>query len=273
LEPAGLPELATARLTWQPDATGTYATAPAQASAELKASLRAAFLRAGEEPRFGLGVCPVAAVEAIFFDMDATAILEESLVEIARLADLGVEVERITRRAMAGELDFQAALRARVALLAGRDATLLDEVRARLTPAPGLREIVSAARQRGLPVFLVSGGFHELADEFGRAVGFTSVHANRFGIADGKFTGEVVGPIVDAEGKRAWVERLCAKHRLDPARVAAVGDGANDLPMLQAVGVAVGFCPKRVLWPHLDALNATGDHRFLGPLLFGASWP
>jgi phosphoserine phosphatase len=264
-----LPHLHGRELTWAPLAGSGCAVATTAAGPTVLEAVRDAFQRSGAEAGFGLGLNALSGLDAFFFDMDATAILEESLVEIARLAGLGAEVEAITRRAMAGELEFQAALRARVALLKGRDASLLDAVRAGLTPAPGLAAVVGAARLRGLPVFLVSGGFHELADAFGAEIGFTSVHANRFGIAGGRFTGEVVGEVVDADGKRRWVERLCREHGLNPARAVAVGDGANDLPMLQAVGLGVGFRPKRVLWPYLHALNATGDHRFLGPLVFG----
>ena len=114
---------------------------------------------------------------------------------------------------------------------------------------------------------MVSGGFVELAGKIAGDVGFDGFHANSFAIHDGKLTGELKGPIVDAQGKEDFVLRTCATYGIDTTAVAAVGDGANDLPMLRRVGVAVGHRPKEVLWPYLHAANWLGDHRFLIPLL------
>jgi phosphoserine phosphatase len=108
-----------------------------------------------------------------------------------------------------------------------------------------------------------------LAEPLRRKLGFDGVHANTLEVAAGKLTGGLTGPVVDAAAKRAYLLETCAKLGFAPANVAAVGDGANDTPMLTAAGMAVGFKPKKILLPHLHAQDARGDHRFLAPLLFG----
>lgn len=208
-------------------------------------------------------------VKAVFFDMDATVIREESLVELARSVGLGAEVGRITERAMAGELDFAQALRQRVALLVGVSEAAVRQVAERLTPMPGIAEFLAFCREVAVPTFMVSGGFVPMAGPMAERLGFNAYRANVFGMRDGCLTGEVEGSIVDAEGKRRFLLETCAAHGFAPSEVAAVGDGANDLPMLKTAAVAVGHQPKSVLLPHLHAVNASGDHRFLAPLLFG----
>lgn len=215
------------------------------------------------------GYCAVPRVKAIFFDMDATVIVEESLVTLASYAGKGKEVAAITERTMAGELDFKASLQERVATLKGLSATILPEVAARLTLMKGIQPFAAFCRELGVPLFLVSGGFTQLAGEIQRKVGFQGIHANVLETEDGKLTGRVVGDVVDAEAKKNFMLATCAKLGITPAEVCAVGDGANDLPLLKAVGVAVGHRPKPVLLPYLHAVNATGNHAFLGPLLFG----
>lgn len=215
------------------------------------------------------GISPIERAKAVFFDMDATVIAEESLVELAVHAGHGAAVERITERAMAGELDFKAALIERVAVLKGLSADVLPEVAERLTLNRGIQQFVAFCREIGVPTFLVSGGFTVLASVIQRKVGFDGIHANVLGIENGRLTGTVEGEIVDALGKRRYMLDTCTRLKIDPKAVAAVGDGANDLPMLEAAGVAVGFKPKPVLLPSLHAQNAVGNHAFLAPLLFG----
>ncbi len=216
-----------------------------------------------------VGFSTVSVVKAVFFDMDATVIREESLVELSAYAGVQEQVHQITERAMAGELDFKAALRERVALLRGLDASAIDNLAAKLTLMPGIKELVASCRARGVPTFMVSGGFVELAGVISAAVGFDGFHANSFGIEHGRLTGEVVGSVVDATGKQEFMLATCKRLGLSPSEVAAVGDGANDLPMLSSVGTAVGHQPKGILWPLLHAANWSGDHRFLVPLLLG----
>ena len=208
-------------------------------------------------------------IKAVFFDMDATTIYEESLVELAAYAGVQQQVQEITERAMAGELEFKEALRARVSLLRGLGVEALRELAGRLTLMPGIREFVQECRRRQVKTFLVSGGFVPLAEVVAGKVGFDGFHANNFGIAQDKLTGEVIGEVVDAEGKKQFLLATCAKLGILPEQVAAVGDGANDLPMLSSAGIAVGHSPKSVLLTRLNAANWTEDHRFLSALLLG----
>ena len=214
-----------------------------------------------------VGFSTLPAVKAVFFDMDATVIREESLVELAAYAGVQEQVHQITERAMAGELDFKAALRERVALLRGLDAGAIDILSTQLTLMPGIKELVGHCRARGIPTFMVSGGFVELASFIAEQVGFDGFHANSLGIEHGRLTGEVLGAVVDATGKQEFLLATCTRLGLLPSEVAAVGDGANDLPMLSSAGIAVGHQPKGILWPLLHAANWCGDHRFLVPLL------
>jgi phosphoserine phosphatase len=252
---------------WKPvPGDARFATAEAQVPslAEALASVRPSFSRGAT-----VGVVPSAPVRAIFFDMDATAVAEESIVELAARAGRGREVQEITERAMRGELDFETALRQRVQMLKGAPTSIVDDVAAALTPSPGLAGCVKAAKALGVPCFLVSGGFVELAAGLARSVGFAAYEANRLGASGGVLTGTLAGPVVDAAAKRRFLLARCAELAISPASVAAVGDGANDLLMMGAAGIAVGFKPKPVLWPHLHAQDAAGDHGFLGPLLLG----
>lgn len=221
-----------------------------------------------------IGMSPVALpIRAVFFDMDSTVIAEESIVELARAAEKEREVSMITEQAMAGELDFAEALRARVAMLKGLPASIIDEVGSRLTLNPGIQDFAAFCRDVKVPIFLVSGGFHDLAANITRRVGFAGFRANRLGIlsqlGSDVLTGTIDGDIVDGIAKRNFMLETCKKLGIDPGQCAAVGDGANDLPMLQCAGVAVGYRPKSVLLPHIHAANMTGNHRFLAPLFFG----
>jgi phosphoserine phosphatase len=215
------------------------------------------------------GLCPVRRIKAVFFDMDATAIAQESLVELARAVGKEKEVEAITQRAMAGQLDFKAALVERVAVLSGLSEDVFAQVYSTLIINPGLQAFVAFCREIGVKVYLVSGGFMQLAEPLQRFLGIDDVQANTLEVVNKQLTGRVTGDIIDAEGKRHFMLQTCKSLSISPEEVAAVGDGANDIPMLNAAGVAVGYKPKPILIPHLHAQNAHGDHRFLAPLLFG----
>lgn len=206
-------------------------------------------------------------VKAVFFDMDATVIREESLVALAAFAGVEKAVHEITERAMAGSLDFASALRERVALLKDLDASALGELAGKLTLMPGIKALVAQCRSQGIPCFMVSGGFVELASHVAAEVGFAGYHANRFEIRNGRLTGALASEIVDARGKRDFVAATCKSLKVALEDAVAVGDGANDLQMLNLVGTAVGHQPKEVLLPHLHFANWVGDHRLLLPLL------
>lgn len=184
-------------------------------------------------------------VGTIVLDMDSTLINEEGLDEIAHEVGVGDEVAEITERAMRGELDFAAALRERVALLAGAPTSVLDTVRERLTFTAGAPEFIAAAKAAGCTVGVVSGGFHELIDPM---LDVDHVRANRFEIRDGHFTGEVAGPIVDAAAKAASLQSWKRGF------AAAIGDGANDIAMIRSADIGIAFDAKPALRESADCV-------------------
>jgi phosphoserine phosphatase len=180
--------------------------------------------------------------QVLVCDLDSTIITIETIDELADWAGVKAEVAAITRRAMQGELDFAMALRARVKLLEGLPETIFEEVyreRARLTP--GARILVRTMRAWGATTGLVSGGFLPVAERVRGEVGFDVVEANRLEVAGGRLTGRVTAPIVGPAAKLAMLERLKAQRRLAAEQTLAVGDGANDLPMLLAAGLGVAY--------------------------------
>ena len=217
------------------------------------------------------GYSVLKSAKAVFFDMDSTVVAEETIVELSRFAGKEKEVSDITERAMLGELDFSAALTERVATLAGLSDEVFEKVANSMTLNKGMQSFAGFCREIGVPLFLVSGGFMQVAEHFQRKIGFQRITANVLEVEKGKLTGRTAGPVIDAEGKLAFMKDICEKLGVSMSEVAAVGDGANDLPMLKAAGVAVGFCPKPILYDHVHAVIADGDHSFLAPLLFGRS--
>jgi phosphoserine phosphatase len=178
-------------------------------------------------------------------DMDSTMIEVECIDELADYAGLKAEVAAITERAMRGELDFEGALRARVRLLKGLEAAAIDrcrEERVRLTP--GARALVRTMRRDGAATMLVSGGFTAFAEPVGTEIGFETVLANRLEVASGRLTGKVAAPIVGAQAKRQALLDGLARAGLEATASMAVGDGANDIPMLEAAGLGVAYRAK-----------------------------
>lgn len=203
--------------------------------------------------------------QAIFFDMDATVIAEESLVEIAKAAGKEAEVAALTTQAMAGGMEFAQSLRLRLAILKGTPRSAVLGIKPHLNP--GIRALAEAMNARAVKLFLVSGGFMDLAEPVAKELGFLDVCANRFAWKGDVLAGDVEGEIVGADGKRSAVERWCKEHHLDPQQCIAVGDGANDQNMMSICGLAVGFEPKKALWDKISVCNATGDHRVLLEML------
>lgn len=210
-------------------------------------------------------------VKAVFFDMDSTVVAGETIVELARFAGKEAEVAEITERAMLGEIDFATALTERVAVLAGLSAEVIPKVADRLTVNKGMQSFAAFCREVNVPIFLISGGFTQVAEIFQRKIGFQDMRANVLQVENGLLTGGTVGPLIDGAAKRNYLIETCKKLGVEPNQVAAVGDGANDLLMLKAAGVAVGFCPKPLLLDQVHAVISDGDHSFLAPLLFGRS--
>lgn len=211
----------------------------------------------------------------IVMDIDSTLINQEVIDLLGEEAGVGEQVARVTERAMRGELDFRQALTERVALLAGLDEGVFDRTYARVTFTPGARELVAAAHALGWRVGVVSGGFHEVADPIVAAAGIDYCLANRLEVVDGRLTGRLATQIVTKERK---LEALCgwaAELGIPMGQTVAIGDGANDIPMILAAGVGIAFCAKpkvRASAPHhiderdlmlaLDVIDgAEGDGR------------
>jgi phosphoserine phosphatase len=187
-------------------------------------------------------------------DMDSTIIGQECIDELADYAGLKDKVARITERAMQGELDFPAALRERVRLLAGMDQSELARcLKERVHVTAGAETLVQTMRAGGASCLLVSGGFLSFAEPVAKAVGFDRVKANRLVFAGGKLSGEVGDPIVDAMAKRDALVEVRGELGLRPADVLAVGDGANDKMMIQEAGLGIAFKAKPALVQVADA--------------------
>jgi phosphoserine phosphatase len=188
-------------------------------------------------------------------DMDSTIIGQECIDELADYAGLKDEVAAITERAMRGELDFASALAERVALLEGMDAKTLAKCRrARIRPNPGAATLVATMKAQGALTVLVSGGFTDFVRPIGIQLGFNRMRANALGVIDGRLTGATVGAIVDGAEKRRLAEEILAGMNAGPEDLVAIGDGANDAPMVELAGVGIGYRPKPALARVADGL-------------------
>ncbi len=199
-------------------------------------------------------------------DMDSTMITVECIDELADFAGLKDKVSAITEAAMRGELDFKSALIERVALLKGMNTEILDQCFAeRITVSTGAKTLLSTMSKNGAYSALVSGGFTFFTDKVANELGFSMNKANILGIENGQLTGKVIPPICDAHTKEETLRTLKAKHGLNTDDVIAVGDGANDIPMLNAAGLGVAYHAKPLAQA---AANACINHTTLETLLF-----
>ncbi|QPQ55532.1 phosphoserine phosphatase SerB [Allosphingosinicella flava] len=203
-------------------------------------------------------------------DMDSTMITIECIDELADYAGLKAEVADVTERAMRGELAFEEALDARVALLEGLSETMIDLCHAeRLSIMPGAKALVATMRAHGATCLLVSGGFTRFADRVAADIGFDRAIANRLNIADGRLLGTVERPIVGAQAKLDALTETAAELGLGMDAVLAVGDGANDIPMLEVAGLGVAYRAK----PKTQAAaDARIDHSDLSALLYAQGY-
>jgi phosphoserine phosphatase len=199
----------------------------------------------------------------VVIDVDSTLIQGEVIEMLAAHVGLEERVAAITAAAMHGELDFEQALRERVALLAGLDASVLDEVYEGLVLNPGVRTLVRTLRRLGYRFALVSGGFSQITDRLATDLGIHYSRANELEIVDGKITGRIVGEVVDRAGKAAALRHFAADVGVPESAVIAIGDGANDIDMLNAAGLGIAYNAKPVLReaadtsvnvPYLDAI-------------------
>lgn len=187
------------------------------------------------------------AKKLLIADMDATIIRGESLDELAELAGIGAQVSQITARAMAGELDFEEALSARLALLKGQPASLLDKVISGAVITPGAQTLIATMRANGAACYLISGGFTFLTSAIAAKLGFTGHHANQLAVADGQLSGYALLPILGKQSKLDFLNHYCQQMQIPHAQSICVGDGANDMMMLEAAGMGVAFEGKPAL--------------------------
>ncbi|MHB8827156.1 MAG: phosphoserine phosphatase SerB [Acidimicrobiales bacterium] len=189
----------------------------------------------------------------VVMDADSTLLRDEVIDLLAEACGRAEEVSAITASAMAGELDFAASLTARVALLEGMSASVLDDVRAKLRLTPGARTLLRTLSRLGYVAAVVSGGFVEVLEPLLAELGVPYLAANRLEIVDGVLTGRLVGDIVDRAGKAAALERFAADVGVPLEQTVAVGDGANDIDMISVAGLGIAFNAKAVVREHADA--------------------
>jgi phosphoserine phosphatase len=203
-------------------------------------------------------------------DMDSTMIAVECIDELADYAGLKAEVAAVTERAMLGEIAFEAALAERVALLKGLDEAVIARCHAeRVRITPGARALVRTMKRAGARAVLVSGGFTAFADRVAREIGFDRAVANRLDIEDGALAGTVAPPILGAGAKLQALIDALAEAGLDADAALAVGDGANDIPMLEAAGLGVAYRAKPAA---AAAADARIDHNDLTALLYAQGY-
>jgi len=201
-------------------------------------------------------------------DMDMTIVAAETLDEVASALGMGDRIAAITARAMRGEIDFSESLRERIEMLAGQPEQIFHDVVASLRLNPGAGQLLAAARAAGVHTILVSGGFAQVAEPVAQRLGFDEVHCNHLEIDAGKLTGKVEQPIVDADFKCRLLQQRAQALKLPLGDCCAIGDGANDLPMLRAVGLGIAYRAKPVLRAatscHIDATDLASAIYFMG---------
>ena len=203
-------------------------------------------------------------------DMDSTMIGQECIDELADYVGLKAHVSAITERAMRGEVAFEPALRERVALLKGLPVAVVDEVIGnRITLTPGGRTLLATMRANGALTCLVSGGFTLFTGHIAAMIGFDEHRGNRLVVEDGKLAGRVAEPVLGGEAKLATLVELRERLGLSPQDTLAAGDGANDIPMLEAAGLGVAYHAKPKV---AEAAQARIDHGDLTALLYAQGY-
>lgn len=204
------------------------------------------------------------------FDMDSTLIEQEVIVELAKTAGIGEEVEAITEAAMRGEIDFDESFAQRVALLKGVSTDVLDDICSRLTLSMGARTTIKALKALGYHTVLVSGGFTYFARYIAEQLGIDEIHANALDIEEGEVTGYIQLPIINGAKKAAIVEHTAERLGIEMSQVVCIGDGANDLPMMAIADLGIAYHAKPIVQARADAaINVTG----LEGVLYALGYP
>ena len=228
------------------------------------ATLRSALATTGSELGVDIAVSPGGlmrfATKLVVMDVDSTLIQQEVIELLGAKAGVQSEIAKITESAMRGELDFEASLRARVALLKDLPASVLEDVQSEITLTPGARTLVRTLKKLGHHIALVSGGFEPVIAPLATELGIDHMRANNLEIADGKLTGELIGPVIDRAGKATALRDFAADHNVDLDQTSAIGDGANDLDMIAIAGMGIAFNAK-------PAVKAAADSSVSAPYL------
>jgi phosphoserine phosphatase len=190
----------------------------------------------------------------VVLDVDSTMIEQEVIELLAAKVGLREQVKEITDKAMSGEIDFRKALLMRVALLEGLSDAVLEEIQAEITVTDGVKELIDSVHLSGGLVGAISGGFLQILQPLALRLGLDFYLANELEISRGFLTGKISGEIVDASAKAKNMLKWAIEHDVDVSDTVAVGDGANDIPMLQAAGFAVAFRPKQILRQYADVV-------------------
>ncbi|MGD8526497.1 MAG: phosphoserine phosphatase SerB [Thioalkalispiraceae bacterium] len=183
----------------------------------------------------------------VCFDMDSTLIQAEVIDELAKVAGVGAQVAAITESAMRGEIDFSESFRRRMALLEGMDESVLQQIAENLPITEGAQRLIRHLKHFGYKVAILSGGFTYFANYLKEKLGIDYVHANQLDFENGKLTGKVKGEIIDGQMKARLLIQLAEQEGISPEQVIAVGDGANDLPMLSIAGLGIAFHAKPIV--------------------------
>lgn len=188
----------------------------------------------------------------VVLDCDSTTIQDEVIELLADAAGTRAKVAEITERAMQGELDFSESLKERVATLAGTPVSVFAETIARIRLSPGIRELIADVHARSGKIGVVSGGFHEVLDPIARDLGIDFWRANRLEVLNGALTGRTIGPVVDATAKADALREWATQSNIKQFATVAIGDGANDLEMMNIAGLSVGYNPKPIVAEQAD---------------------
>ena len=228
------------------------------------ATLRPALAKTGSELGVDVAVSPGGlmrfATKLVVMDVDSTLIQQEVIELLGAKAGVQSEIAKITEAAMRGELDFEASLRARVALLKDLPASVLVDVQSEITLTPGARTLVRTLKKLGHHIALVSGGFEPVIAPLASELGIDHMRANNLEVVDGKLTGALTGPIIDRAGKATALREFAAEHNVGLDQTIAIGDGANDLDMIAIAGMGIAFNAK-------PAVKAAADSSVSAPYL------